>query len=505
MLATAQTDPDQAPALRLTHVTKHFGGVRALDDVAFEVRRGEVHCLAGENGCGKSTLIKIVTGVYTPDSGTGIEIFGIPVTAITPTAARALGIAVIWQDLALFPEMTVAENIAFDTLVGGRPRRVHYGAMRDMAAKVLGTLGVSLDLDTRLRSLPIADRQIVAIARALAGDARLIFMDEPTASLTQSETDSLLDLVRALSTRGVAIVFVSHRLAEVLEIAERVTVLRDGKLVGVFAAEGMTQSRLGELMTGRSLEKAVHARDQAAMRPVLEVRHLTRQGEFDDVSFTIRAGEILGLTGLIGSGRTELAHSIFGMTRADTGTLRLDEKPLALRSNRDAVAAGIAYVSEDRLSLGLIQQQSIADNIVLSVLPRISTKAGLMSQAKKDALVDHWIEDFTIKIGTPQDAVSTLSGGNQQRVVLAKWLATEPRLLILDSPTVGVDVGAREGIFAIVRALADKGLAILLISDEVPEVYFNADRVLQMVAGRIVAEHDPRTITLADLEAAIYA
>ncbi|MGB8814252.1 MAG: sugar ABC transporter ATP-binding protein [Paracoccaceae bacterium] len=497
--------PDAAPALRLAHVSKTFGGVRALDDVAFEVRRGEVHCLAGENGCGKSTLIKIVTGVYTPDPGAEIEIFGTPVSAITPTAARAMGIAVIWQDLALFPEMTVAENIAFDTLVGGRPRRVRYGAMREMAAKVLATLGVRLDLDARLRTLPIADRQIVAIARALAGDAQLIFMDEPTASLTQSETDALLDLVRALSARGVAIVFVSHRLAEVLEIAERVTVLRDGKLVGVFAAEGMSQSRLGELMTGRALEKEVRARDRAAQRPVLQVENLSRRGEFQDVNLTIRAGEIVGLTGLIGSGRTELAHVLFGMTRADAGRVHLDGKPLALRSNRDAVAAGIAYVSEDRLSLGLIQPQSIADNIVLPVLPRISTALGLISETKKADLVDHWIRDFAIKVGRPQDAVSTLSGGNQQRVVLAKWLATQPRLLILDSPTVGVDVGAREGIFEIVRALADKGIAILLISDEVPEVYFNADRVLHMAAGRIVAEHDPRRLALTELETAIYA
>jgi simple sugar transport system ATP-binding protein len=495
----------EGSALRLRHISKVFGGVHALDDVSFAVRRGEVHCLAGENGCGKSTLIKIITGVYSPEAGAEIEIFGEPANHITPTASRRRGIAVIWQDLALFPEMTVAENIAFDTLVGGLPRRVRYGAMRAMASAVLERLGVSLDLGARLRTLPIAQRQIVAIARALAGEARLIFMDEPTASLTQSETDSLLALVRSLSERGVAVVFVSHRLAEVLEIAERVSVLRDGRLVGVFDAEGMTQLRLTELMTGKTLSHAVAARDMSAERPVLELDRLGRDGEFDDISLTIRAGEVLGLTGLIGAGRTELAHSIFGMTRPDRGTMRLDGRALRLHSNRDAVATGIGYVSEDRLSLGLIQQQSIADNIVLPVLAKITGRAGLISDRKKADLVNHRLHEFAVRIGTPQDPISTLSGGNQQRVVLAKWLATEPRLLILDSPTVGVDVGARAGIFEITRKLADMGLAILLISDEVPEVYFNADRILHMAAGRIVAEHDPRKVTLSDLEAAIYA
>lgn len=498
--------PDTAPpALRLSHITKVFGGVRALDDVAFEVRAGEVHCLAGENGCGKSTLIKIITGVYAAEAGAGIEIFGVPVSGISPQAARAMGLAVIWQDLALFPEMTVAENISFDSLVGGWPRRVNYRRMRQLASEVLARLGVGLDLEARLKTLPIADRQIVAIARALAGEARLIFMDEPTASLTQTETDSLLGIVRALSAHGVAIVFVSHRLAELLEIAERVTVLRDGRLVGVFDAEGLTQSRLTELMTGQRLTHKVGARDQTAERVVLQLDGLTRAGEFQDISLTIRAGEILGLTGLIGAGRTELAHTIFGMTRADRGTIRLNDKLLVLASNRDAVAAGIAYVSEDRLSLGLIQPQSIADNMVISVLPQITGPNGLISDTAKAEVVNHWVREFAIKIGSPQDAVSTLSGGNQQRVVLAKWLATKPRLLILDSPTVGVDVGARAGIFAITRRLADLGLAILLISDEVPEVYFNADRVLHMAAERLVAEYDPRAITLRDLEAAIYA
>jgi len=492
-------------ALRFSGISKVFGGVKALDAVDFSVGAGEVHCLAGENGCGKSTLIKIITGVYQPEPGARMEIFGQSYAQITPTLARKAGIAVIWQDLALFAEMSVAENIAFETLLGNRPRGVSYRQLHKVAAAALARLDVDLDLDARLGDLPIAQRQIVAIARALVSDARLIFMDEPTASLTQAETDALLTVVRKLSARGVAVVFVSHRLAEVLEISSRVTVLRDGRLVGVFPTKGMTPSRLTELMTGTSFAQDVMARDTAANPEVLRVEGLTRAGEFEDVSFTLRAGEVLGLTGLIGAGRTELCHTLFGMTRPDRGSITLAGRPLRLGSNRDAVAEGIAYVSEDRLALGLIQPQSIADNAVLSVLRRISGGFGLLSHRTKDETVAHWIAELSVKIGRPEDAVSTLSGGNQQRVVLAKWLATRPRVLLLDCPTVGVDVGARAGIFRIVRALADTGLAILLVSDEVPEVYLNADRVLHMAAGRITAEWDPRQTPLQDMEAAVYA
>ena len=491
-------------ALRLSNVSKAFGGVLALDALDFEVGAGEVHCLAGENGCGKSTLIKIVTGVHQPELGARLEIFGEVREAMTPVRARELGIAVIWQDLALFPHMSVAENIGFDGMVGGLPHLTRSAALRRKAGEVLQRLGVTLDLDAPLHSLAIAERQVVAIARALMGEARLIFMDEPTASLTQSETDKLLAIVRALSAQGVAIVFVSHRLAEVLDIASRVTVVRDGKLVGVYPTEGMTQARLGELMTGQTLGADVSARDMAHAPPVLEVDGLTRTGEFEDVSLTVRAGEVVGLTGLIGAGRTELAHAIIGMLPPDGGTVRLDGRPIRPRSIRDAIRAGIAYVSEDRLSLGLIQPQSIADNTVISVLPKI--EAGpLLSPAKKAALTKAWIDELAVKIGRPTDPVSTLSGGNQQRVVLAKWLATEPRLLILDSPTVGVDVGARAGIFRIVRRLAEDGLAILLITDEVTEALHNADRVLHMAGGRLVGEYDPRATTVEAMEGAIYA
>lgn len=494
-----------APAIRFNHISKVFGGVHALDNVSFEVDIGEIHCLAGENGSGKSTLIKIATGVYTPESGAELEYFGKTEVSVTPSAARRQGIAVIWQDLALFPEMTVGENIAFDTLLGNRPRLVNYGAIRDVAAAALARLDVDLDLGARLRTLPIAARQVVAIARALASDARLIFMDEPTASLTQTETDSLLTVVRKLSKAGVAVVFVSHRLAEVLDVASRVTVLRDGKLVGVYPTTGMSQSRLTELMTGKTFEKVIAARDTSAGRVILEVDSLARRDEFSDVGFVIRAGEVLGLTGLIGAGRTELGHTLFGMTIPDHGTMQLEGRELHLKSNRDAIDVGISYVSEDRLALGLVQPQSIADNIVLPVLDRISRPDGLLSLPKKHALVQKWLSKLAIKIGRPEDAVATLSGGNQQRVVLAKWLATNPKLLILDCPTVGVDVGARAGIYKIIRDLAHDGIAILLISDEVTEVYFNSDRILHMAGGRVAGEFDPRRISLRELEVAVYA
>lgn len=499
------TETDRPLALRFSAVSKVFGGVTALDRVSFEVGAGEVHCLAGENGCGKSTLIKIITGVYSPEQGAEMELFGEKLSQITPNVARQRGIAVIWQDLALFPEMTVAENIAFETMLGNRPRRVSHQNLREIAAQSLARLDFDLDLEARIGSLPISQRQIVAIARALVSDARLIFMDEPTASLTQAETDALLGVVRTLSARGVAVVFVSHRLAEVLDIASRVTVLRDGRLVGVFPTEGMTQSRLTELMTGKTFDTSVMAEDRSDKPVVLQVEGLSRHGEFRDVSLTIRQGEVLGLTGLIGAGRSELAHVLFGMTQPHTGSIHLNGTPLRLTSNRDAVAAGIAYVSEDRLSLGLVQPQSISDNAVLSVLRRITGASGLLSPTRQEELVSHWVRELAVKIGKPDDPVSTLSGGNQQRVVLAKWLATEPKVLILDCPTVGVDVGARAGIFRIVRTLAAQGLAILLISDEVSEVHANADRVLHMADGRLVGEYDPRTHSLGELEAAVYA
>ena len=491
-----------APILELTRVSKVFGGVRALWDVDFELRRGEVHCLAGENGCGKSTLIKIITGVYTPEPGAEITIEGEPAEVLTPGLARQHGIQVIWQDLALFPEMSVAENIAFDMNLTRSPRWVDYSAMREVARRTMLRLGFDLDLDQPVRDLNIAQRQIVAICRALVADAKIVFMDEPTASLTQTETEALFAAIRKLSDEGITVVFVSHRLTEIMEISERVTVLRDGRLVGVFDTADMTPDRLTELMTGKTINYEVQARDCSTQPLLLEVTGLSRAGEYEDVSFTVQRGEIVGITGLLGAGRTELASSLFGLTQADKGEVRLEGKVFSPRSPRAAIEAGIAYVSEDRLSLGLDQRQSIADNIAVTVLDQL-LRWRMLSAALKKVLVSDWIEQLSVKIGEPDDAVSTLSGGNQQRVVLGKWLATNPKVLILDSPTVGVDVGARAGIFEVVRALANDGMGIVMISDEIPETYYNADRILHMRDGRLAETFQPRDVDIEKIEMAV--
>ena len=494
-----------APLLQLDHISKQFGGVKALDDVRFDIRRGEVLCLAGENGCGKSTLIKIISGVHQPEPGATMLFDGRSIEGLDPAAARALGIQVIWQDLALFPEMTVAENIAFESNLGARPRLVNYRSMRAAALRILDRLGVKLDLHAPLRTLPIAQRQIVAVARALVAEATLVFMDEPTASLSQAETNALLAIVRRLSAEGIAVVFVSHRLAEVLDVCSRVTVLRDGQLVGTFPTEGMTQTRLTQLMTGKTLDYVVQKRDLSGAPVMLSVENLSRAPDYADVSLTIRRGEIVGLTGRLGSGRTELALSLFGVAPASAGTVTLEGKPVRFASNREAIRAGVAYVSEDRLQLGLVQPQSISDNTAITVLDSLLGPGHLISARRQGALVDAWIRDLGVKIGHPGHAVSTLSGGNQQRIVLAKWLATHPKLLILDSPTAGVDVGARVGIFAIVHKLAEAGMAILLISDEIPEVYFNADRILHMRDGRIVGAYVPGEADIDTIEEAVHA
>jgi simple sugar transport system ATP-binding protein len=498
-------DTSRTPLLKLDNISKIFGGVKALQAIRFDVLPGEVLCLAGENGCGKSTLIKVISGVYQPEPGAAMLMDGQSIEGLDPAKARELGIQVIWQDLALFPEMTVAENIAFEQNLGPRPRLVNYRQMKVAARRILERLGVSIDLGRPVRSLSIAQRQIVAIARALVADARLVFMDEPTASLSHAETEALLNIVRRLSADGIAVVFVSHRLAEVLDVCTRVTVLRDGQYVGTFPTAGMTQTRLTELMTGRTFDYAVRTTDLSAAPVVLQVEDLTRRGEYDAVSFAIRKGEILGVTGRLGAGRTELALSLFGMTRPEAGSISLDGKKLSLGSNRDAIRAGIAYVSEDRLQLGLVQPQSIGDNTVAAVLDELLDPTRLISLKKRDSLIDDWIQQLAVKIGKPGDAVSTLSGGNQQRIVLAKWLATNPKLLILDSPTVGVDVGARAGIFAIIHKLAAQGMAILLISDEIPEVYFNADRILHMRNGRMVREYVPGATSIDQIERDVHA
>lgn len=490
--------------IEMTGISKHFGGVAALGEVDLTIAAGEVHCLAGENGSGKSTLIKIISGVQPPDAGGMIRIGGQEYTRLTPSDSTRIGIQVIYQDLSLFPDLTVAENVAFAQHLRGLSG-VNRRRIRATAEAVIARIGVSLDLDAKVGDLSIAQRQLVAICRALAAEARLVIMDEPTASLTRTEVDALLDITRELKRRGIAVVFVSHRLDEVLEIAERVTVLRDGRKLGTWDAQEMTPRRLSALMTGHEFDYTISTPDLSAAPIVLSVRHLSRRGDFEDISLDLRQGEILGIIGLLGSGRTELALSLFGMRPAERGEIRLNGMPATLRSNRAAIDQGIAYVSEDRLSLGLVLEQPISSNIVLSILDKLAGALGLLRMARRRAAVADWIAQLGIKVSDPENPVRTLSGGNQQRVVLAKWLATRPRVLILDSPTVGVDVNAKDGIYAIVKRLAASGMAVIMISDEIPEVLYHAHRILVMHGGRLRGEFQPAHISESELREAIDA
>jgi simple sugar transport system ATP-binding protein len=490
--------------LDLIGISKRFGGVAALSNLDFDLARGEIHCLVGGNGSGKSTMIKIISGVQAPDPGGRIVVEGQEHARLSPVESSALGIQVIYQDLSLFPNLTVAENIAI-----GRHRGVvglvNWAAVRATATAAMARIGVDLDLDERVSQLSIAERQLVAICRAIAADAKLVIMDEPTASLTRHEVDALLALTLELKRRDISVMFVSHRFDEVLEIAERVTVIRDGVKLGTYDAKGMTEAQLAVLMSGQSFTYATAERHVPRDRPILAVEGLCKAGEYEDVSFRLYPGEILGLTGLLGAGRTELALSLFGMNRPDAGTIRIDGAPVSFASNRDAIARGIAYVPEDRLSLSLVLDQAIGTNIVVSVLSGLRDRLGRIRPRKRDALIADWIKKLRIKVSTPDDPVRTLSGGNQQRVVIAKWLATEPRILILDSPTVGVDLHGKDGIYQIVKDLAGKGLAVIMISDEIPEVLYHCDRILVMRQGRLTREVMAHHTTEAELKEVVHA
>lgn len=476
------------PLLVAQGISKHFGGVAALDDVSLEVRPGEVHCIAGENGSGKSTLIKIISGVVTPDAGV-IEVGGETYRHLTPRQAIGAGIEVIFQDFSLFPNLTVAENIAVSSLIAHGRRTVRPPELRRIARAVIERIGVDLDLDARVEDLSVADRQLTAICRALAQDARIIFMDEPTTALTWREVRALFQIVASLRESGVALVFVSHKIEEVLRISQRITVLRNGKVVVSGEAAEFDRPALIRAMTGRMLsERRPSDTNWREMPPILEVQGLGLGGYFEGVTFDVRPGEVLGVTGLLGSGRTEIAEALFGVRPADTGTVRVNGQPVVVNSVRDAVRAGFGYVPADRLSEGLFLDQSIARNVIAGSLDLLVGRLNLLRQSVADRVAQTTLTDLRVKMSSSRAPVRSLSGGNQQRVVLAKWLARSPRILILNSPTVGVDVGSKHEILEMLRAKSREGMGIIVISDDVPELLEVCHRVLVVRRGRIVAE-----------------
>ncbi|MDR7482315.1 MAG: sugar ABC transporter ATP-binding protein [Armatimonadota bacterium] len=485
--------------LHARHISKRYGGVVALQDVDLEIRTGEIHCLVGENGSGKSTLIKIITGVVSPDPGAELEIGGERVRGLTPADALRRGIQVVHQDLALFPNLSVAENIAMLRVAAGGRRLVDWRAITAVAQAALERVGVTLPLETPVGTLPIADQQLVAICRALASDARLVITDEPTASLTQREVDRLVGILRDLQAHGIATLFVSHKLHEVLEIAQRITVLRDGRRVGTFARSEVDRDRLVQYMTGRTIA----ARRRPGRHPigaaVLDVRGLGRRGHFRDVTFTLHRGEVLGLIGPLGSGKTELALALFGMNPPDAGEIAVEGRSVRLRTNADAIRAGIAYVPEDRLAQGVVARQPVRSNLIVTALDALTGPGRLLAPRRTAAFCDTAVRAFDIRTTSIEQPVSALSGGNQQKVVIAKWLSTRPRILVLDGPTVGIDVGARAVVYDIIDRLAEDGVGILLITEEVAEALAVCDRILVMKHGRIVAEVGREAASEADL------
>ncbi len=474
------------PVLALEGVNKSFGAVRALRDVSLELFAGEAHALAGENGAGKSTLIKILAGVHRPDSGR-VLLDGEPVVFHGPAGARDVGTAVIYQEPTLFPDLSIAENI----VMGRQPRRalgrIDHKAVRTSTAALMARLGVELDPDRPARGLSIADQQIVEIAKALSFDARVLIMDEPTAALTGSETARLFSVVETLRAEGAAVLFISHRLEEIFELCQRVTTLRDGRLVASEPLAGLTQDALVRRMVGRDLAELYPKQDSRVGETALAVRRLTREGVFRDVSFEVRRGEIVALAGLVGAGRTEVAQAVFGVDRADAGEVRVGGEVLRPGSPTAAMDAGLALVPEDRRQRGLVMEMSIERNIGLTGLDRLG-RAGLVKRALERGRAADWAVRLQLKYGSLADHVGVLSGGNQQKVVLAKWLATEPTVLIVDEPTRGIDVGTKAEVHRLLSSLAADGLAVLMISSDLPEVLGMADRVLVMHEGRLVAE-----------------
>jgi ribose transport system ATP-binding protein len=471
------------PLLEMRGISKRFPGVQALQDVYLEVHAGEVHALVGENGAGKSTLMRILGGIHQRDAGE-IRLRGSPVEIPSPIHARQAGITIIHQELNQVPALSVAENI----FLGREPRRglgvVDYAEMYNRAGQLLRDLGLGIDPHRKAGSLTVAEQQLVEIAKALSVEADLLIMDEPTAALTVEETERLFRFIRDLRGRGVGIVYITHRLDEISRIADRVTVLRDGHRVGTYAIGDVTMDEIIRMMVGRRLTEKFPKEPVRAGPALLEVRGLTLRGIFADVSFTLHAGEILGIAGLVGSGKTHVAHALFGAVIADSGEILLEGRPLVIRSPQEAIAHGIGLVTEDRKRYGLVLSMDVRANITLPLLPGLQ-RAGIVQRTREDGLVQQAIEELDMAVASPQQLTRQLSGGTQQKVVVAKWLQTHAKVLLLAEPTRGIDIGAKVEMYRLMVDLARRGVSILMISSELPEILGMSDRILVMHEGRI--------------------
>ena len=483
----AQADPsDMPPVLALDGVTKTFPGVRALSDVSLNLYPGEVTALVGENGAGKSTVVKILTGIYQPDGGT-IRVDGVAARFPTAQDAAAAGITAIHQETVLFDELSVAENIFLGHAPRGRFGLIDTARMMSAARDILHGIGAEIDPSVRLRDLGIANKHLVAIARALSIDARVVIMDEPTAALSHKEIEELYELVEKLKGQGKAILFISHKFDEIFRIADRYTVFRDGQFVGAGRIAEVSEGDLVKMMVGRPVDQIFPSRSHQAGDGVLQVVGYCHPTEFDDIGFTLRKGEILGFYGLVGAGRSEFMQALFGITAPSKGVTKIDGKVRVIRSPADAVANGIVYVPEDRGKQGAITALPIFQNVTLPSLTRTS-RNGFLRLAEEFRLARDYTGRLDLRAASLDTPVGNLSGGNQQKVVIAKWLATQPKIIILDEPTNGIDIGSKAAVHDFMAELAAQGLAVIMVSSEIPEVLGMSDRVIVMREGRIAAE-----------------
>ena len=470
------------------NIVKSFGGAKALAGVSLSVKSGQVHCIAGENGSGKSTLIKIMSGVHAPDSGL-IRLGDKTFNALSPREAVREGVQVIFQDFSLLPNLTVAENIALPTYISKNSHFLSKKESKEIAQTALELIGIDIDINAPVAEISIASKQLIAIARATNLGVKMLFMDEPTTALTRKEIKRLFEVVEQIKARGVATVFVSHKIDEIQEICNTISILRNGELVADGLMKDYKREAISEAMTGLNIsESRIAPPLKPSSTKVIEVKKLTTKPTFSDVSFSIAPGEILGVTGLLGSGRTELAEAIFGQYPVDSGEIIVEGKSIQLNSSSAAIKAGIGYVPPDRLTQGLFLDQSIVRNLVAVGIDRHRGRGGILAKSRLYEEGERWIKDLRIKTKNSQNPVTSLSGGNQQRVVLAKWLAMNPHLMILNGPTVGVDIGSKREILEIIRDRAQEGMAFLVISDDIPELIQICHRVLVIKNGHVSKE-----------------